>query len=381
MYLQSRTRRWLQALRNANTQLHSAKASVATFGSTKGARVLGEQEHKLMSMLALDAIDLILESQPLQAGSWLNDTLGGVIRAREQFAYGGNFVASLDALIAAAEKAMPLLAGKTTEPDASIDDIVNELEQALLISLIVSLTSHNSILEIVSKWEQPHQRFLQGRLPDDEGHYFDVKTFTTLAEGGHGRVHMQRLLAAFDAGASIWMAGASVETVDNYPETQSFAYAQWFTYAFALWEEQFRSRIAKYFDSRVDDKIRHSDVIIPYFGDIRLIRNDFVHNKGICKESADTQVLNFAFTKGEPLEITPQQMMFLVDLFPHDDLRTAPTPQPPGEAARISGRIEPHLREDVTAQAREMGLTDSQLLEAALSKWLGSQSPDSHGGS
>lgn len=32
--------------------------------------------------------------------------------------------------------------------------------------------------------------------------------------------------------------------------------------------------------------------MIDYFGDIRLIRNDFVHNKGICKESADLKVLH-----------------------------------------------------------------------------------------
>src|SRR4051794_12243994 len=98
MYLQSRTRRWLQTLLNANTQLHSAKASVAKFATTTGARVLGEQEHKILAMLALDYIDLTLENQRPQPGSWLEDTLSEVVQARQQFAYGENFVASLDAL-------------------------------------------------------------------------------------------------------------------------------------------------------------------------------------------------------------------------------------------------------------------------------------------
>jgi len=63
MYLQSRTKRWLQALRNSNTQLHSAQATVATFAAAKdqGARVLGEQEHKVMTCLALDYMDLTLD--------------------------------------------------------------------------------------------------------------------------------------------------------------------------------------------------------------------------------------------------------------------------------------------------------------------------------
>jgi hypothetical protein len=374
MYLQSRTRRWLQTLRNANTQLHSAVAAVARFGAAReqGARVLGEQEHKVMTMLAHDYIDLTLESQPLIPGSWLETTLRDVIQARQQFAYGDKFNDSLNTLINAAETAMSLLEAHGTEPDASIDEIADELEQALLISLIVTMTSHNAILDMVSQWEQPHQRFLQGHLPDDPGHYLDVRTFIATAAGGHGRVHMQRLTSALDAGTSIWMADAARETVDNYPESQSFAYAQWFTYAFALWEEQFRGRIAEYFNTLSGTKIRHSDVLIPYFGDIRLIRNDFVHNKGICKDSADTEVLRWNFAKGQPLEITPMQMMFLVELFPHDELRTAPSPQPPGDAARISGTIDPHLHEDVLTRARELGISDSHLLESALTDWLAS---------
>jgi hypothetical protein len=298
MYLQSRTRRWLQTLRNANTQLHSAVAAVATFAAAeeRGGRVLGDQEHKVMTMLARDYIDLTLESQPLTPGSWLETTLNDVIQAKEQFAYGENLMDSVNRLITAAETAMPLLEARGTEPDASIDEIANELEQALLISLIVTLTSHNAILEMVSTWEQPHQRFLQGHLPEDQGHYLDVRTLRFVDDGGQGRVQMRRLASALDAGTSIWMAGAARETVDNYPESQSFAYAQWFTYAFALWEEQFRGRIADYFDNQSDAKIRHSDVLIPYFADIRLIRNDFVHNKGMCKESADTQVLRWALS-------------------------------------------------------------------------------------
>ena len=303
MYLQSRTRRWLQALRNANTQLHSATVSVATFAAAteqgmQGVRVISERDQRIMTALARDAIDLTLESQPLTPGSWLETTLRPVTDARDQFAYGAEFDTSLKALIDTIEAAMPLLDANATEPDAPIDEIADELEQALLISLIVTLTSHNALLGMVSEWEPSHHRFLQGHLDEDPVHWFDVKTFKTTKAGGHGRVHMQRLASALDAGTSIWMAGASRETVDNYPESQSFAYAQWFTYAFALWEEQFRGRIAQYFNSRMDNKIRPSDVLIPYFGDIRLIRNDFVHNKGICKESADTQVLRFAFTPG-----------------------------------------------------------------------------------
>jgi hypothetical protein len=148
------------------------------------------------------------------------------------------------------------------------------------------------------------------------------------------------------------------------------SYAQWSTYVFALWEEQFRGRIAAYFDQRGDSRVRRSDVLNDYFGDIRLIRNDFVHNKGICKESAGLKLLQWGFVRGQPIQITAEDMMSLIDLFPRDELRTAPTPQPAGDMQRVPGKVDPHLLEDVQMRAQEVGLTDSQLLDAALSGWL-----------
>ena len=135
--------------------------------------------------------------------------------------------------------------------------MVEEIERAFLISLVVTLTSHNVLLRKVAEWEQPHQRFLQGNLAADVGHYFDVKTLSYVDTAGPGRIHMQDMVLAIDAGATL-LTVAGQESVDNYPEAQAVAYAQWFSYAFALWEEQFRGRIASYFDKRVDEKIHKS---------------------------------------------------------------------------------------------------------------------------
>jgi hypothetical protein len=181
---------------------------------------------------------------------------------------------------------------------------------------------------------------------------------------------MQDLVFAIDAGVTMWMAVAGRENVDNYPEVQAVAYAQWFTYTFALWEEQFRGRIAASFDQLGDTRIRRSDVLHDYFGDIRLLRNDFVHNKGICKESADLKVLQWGLICGRPIEISAEQMMSLIDRFPRDELRIEPSPQPPGESQRVPGKVDPQLLEDVQSLGRELGLTDDRLLQSALSGWL-----------
>ncbi|ORV39323.1 hypothetical protein D2E36_16580 [Mycobacteroides abscessus] len=256
------------------------------------------------------------------------------------------------------------------EHDATIDEITGELERALLISLVVTLTSHNVLIQKVEEWERPHQRFLQGLEPTDVGHYLDVKTLMYADSGGPGRVHMQDLVSAINGGAVIVMAGAGRETVDSYPEAQAVAYAQWFSYAFSLWEEQFRGRIATCFDKHTSERIRGSDVRNDYFGDIRLIRNDFVHNKGICKDSAQLKRLEWGLTRRRQIEITPEQMLSLIDLFPRDELSTVPTPLPPGDTVRVPGKVDPHVLEDVQTRAQKLGLNDSQLLEAALSDWL-----------
>jgi hypothetical protein len=129
--------------------------------------------------------------------------------------------------------------------------------------------------------------------------------------------------------------------------------------------ERFRCRVVGH-----DEKIRKSDVLVDYFGDIRLIRNDFVHNKGICKESANLKVLKWDLVRGRPIEISAEQMMSLIDLFPRDELCNAPSPQPSSEMQRVPGKVDPHLLEDVQERAHEMGLTDNELLNSALTNWL-----------
>lgn len=374
MYKQSRSKRWLGVLREALTMLKMAEKSVAMYAEAatrmQGVRVVSERDKDVMTGIARDNIKLTLRSQNLGGESHLADALAPIAKAMDDFSLGDQFSTTLRALIDSIEDALPLLEEQMAEHDATIDEITGELERALLISLVVTLTSHNVLIQKVEEWERPHQRFLQGLEPTDVGHYLDVKTLMYADSGGPGRVHMQDLVSAINGGAVIVMAGAGRETVDSYPEAQAVAYAQWFSYAFSLWEEQFRGRIATCFDKHTSERIRGSDVRNDYFGDIRLVRNDFVHNKGICKDSAQLKRLEWGLTRRRQIEITPEQMLSLIDLFPRDELSTVPTPLPPGDTVRVPGKVDPHVLEDVQTRAQKLGLNDSQLLEAALSDWL-----------
>jgi hypothetical protein len=373
MYLQSRTRRWLQALRYASTILSQGVQMMEYFAAhahVPGARQISARDKRVTALLPTDQIRMTLESQPLVPGSWLAVALSEVTTALDNIDYGDGFVPSIGALSAAIEKAIPVLEERVIEPDESVDEIVADLERSLFISIVGPLTAHNPILPLVDKWTNEHQRFLQGNIPSDMGHYFAVSTLSCVDEPGPGRVHMQHLVSACDGGMTSFVAGASQQSVGHHPEIQAVVYAQWFTYAFAIWEEQFRGRSAKYWDSQTDEKIRRSDILVDYFGDIRLIRNDVVHNKGICDESANTVVLLWGFVEGQPIEISAEQMISLIDLFPYDELRAAPTPQPSAGLISVPGRLDAHLLEDVKDRARELGLSDNELNAAAYSSWL-----------
>ncbi|WP_137147399.1 hypothetical protein [Mycolicibacterium sp. CR10] len=373
MYLQSRTRRWLQALRYANTILGQGLQMMEYFAAhahVPGARKISGRDKRVTVLLPTDQIRMTLESQPLVAGSWLSEALSEVTTALDSIDYGDGFIPSVAALSAAIEKAIPVLEERAIEPDESIDEVIADLERSLFISIVAPLTAHNPILPLVDKWTNEHQRFLQGHVRSDVGHYFDVRTLTSVDEPGPGRVHMQHLVSACDAGMTSLVAGASQQSVEHHPEIQAVVYGQWFAYAFAIWEEQFRGRLAKYWDSQTDEKIRRSDILVDYFGDIRLIRNDVVHNKGICAESANTVVLRWGFVEGQPIEISAAQMISLIDLFPYAELRTAPNPQPSAGLKSAPGRLDARLLEDVKHRARELGLSDNELSAAAYSLWL-----------
>lgn len=383
MYFQSRSKRWLRVLCNAEPVLRSALQSIEMFAANahrSGVRVISERDRRIMIVLPMDQLALTLESQPLVPSSWLAETLSDVVVAAEKVVYDNadGFNSSVTALLAAIEEAIPVLSDRATESDASIDEIVEELERAFLLSLVMTLTSHTSILARESEWSQQHSRFMQDNRQDDYGHYLDIRLrpeapawvgFTH--EAGPGRVHMQHLVSALDGGMTLYFAGAQQgSTVDSYPEAQAVTYAQWFAYIFSLWEEQFRGRIANFFDKHTDETIRKSDVLVDYFGDIRLIRNDFVHNKGICKESAATVLLDWGFVEGQPLEVTTVQMISLIERFPRDELRAPPVANPPGKTKASPGRLNAHLFEDVKALAGERGLSDNALADAVFSSWL-----------
>lgn len=217
----------LMASRNAETLLGQGVQMIQYFAAhahVPGARQISGRDKRVTVMLPLDQLMLTLESQPLAPGSWLADALADVTAAMDNIDYRDGFAASLESVLSAIRAAIPVLEKQVTEPDASVDEIVADLERALLISLVVALTAHRE-----GEWMNEHQRFLNGFRSTDLGHYLAVRTLSFVDEPGPGRVHMQHVVSACDAGMTSFVAGASQGNVEHHPEILAVIYAEWFT--------------------------------------------------------------------------------------------------------------------------------------------------------
>lgn len=370
MNVQSRSKRWLAAANLAKAITAGTLESERKF--REFGRPMNEQAQGVICSSALHGLRLSAEADPVLPGAPLHNVLGGVVEALNELTTGPEFRPRLEALDKALADAIESLSPLAADEDANIDDIVDELERALLISLFITLTSHTFLSDWSEKWNQHHQRFLAGHETQDLPHYVHMKTFIPCRDPGPGRVHVQHINSSLTAGTTVVIAGSSPANVNHYPELQSIVYSQWCAYIHAIWDEQFRGRIATFF-STPEQPLEKNDVINDFFGDIRLIRNDYVHGKGVADEATKVKLLDWGFVKGQRLEITTEQMLSLVDLFPRDELRVKPARRPEVRRKNVPGSVDTVLLEAFLAKAAELSLDKNDAIAEALTQWLNSK--------
>ncbi|MBD0861329.1 hypothetical protein IA539_08895 [Gordonia sp. zg691] len=358
-------------------------------GAGRGIPVQGQ--HVLVTF-ASDPINLIAEADPPIRGTRLASRLGDVITAAAALEVGANFTDRASALLNAVEEALPELREVAEDEVESVDDIISELERAFMVSLVLSMAKHHPMTVRVSEWEQRHQNFLQQRTPVDIGHYFSLRSVAPAddedalpsssdfyATGpGPGRVHMQHFISAIDSGANILIAGAGLKSTDAYPEAAAIQYAQWFTYIHAIWDEQFRDRFARFHSRGLppDEALSKSDIAIDFFGDIRLIRNDFVHHYGEANNSTDLKSIPWKFTAGEPLNISMEQMVDLIDLFPREELAKMPT-RKKRTRGNLPGSVDTELLQQLKLRRESLkGSKANDINDEMVADWLTKTRPD-----
>ncbi len=340
MNRQSRAARWLRVLETAEAFTESVLQSLAAHRQ-HGASIPPEGR-ALLVQHGSDSITLAAEADPPIVGTPLAAQLDKVIACAQRLDPENGFESGVESLLVAIKETLPALRVTAVDDVESAEDIVTELERSFMVSLTLSMTAHTTTLAWVSEWETEHRKFLQGKRPDI-GHYRTMRATNIdpndpygwppqrphfwSAEPGSGRIHVQHLIAAISSGTNMTIAGAPLRSLDYYPEVQTIQYGQWFAYMHSVWDEQFRERLAEFWSRGLQDGepgLKKNDIVSDFFGDIRLIRNDFVHNKGEVDESANLKTLGWELKRGKPITIQVEHMIELMDRFPREELLVPP---------------------------------------------------------
>lgn len=207
----------------------------------------------------------------------------------------------------------------------SVDEIVDDLAREFRMSMFLCLTANHALSQQVNEWRERRSDGLQS------GDYLDMLTFHFVGERSSTTVSMHDLAdnstgrpVVLHPGNLAAELNSLMKGEDPAPPLYRMAYGQWFISIFAAWEEVYRPRLADA-HNRVDPdaRWRSNDIRSEFFGAIRLIRNDFVHSKGVCDESRKVAFLEW-LSEGQPIAPSPTQMMALLERFPDEDLRHAP---------------------------------------------------------
>ena len=303
------------------------------------------------------------------AGCQLDCALGDVVEDVREFLdqpapwNTSQVAADLSLIVPAIDVAIGRL--MLIEPDSeTVSEVVDDLERDYLLSLAVTLTGQGTLAGTLAEWEQ-----------GNKGNYLDIASFRLVSEGGPGRLHMRDLHEATDAGITTFLIGEGLRSHDKYPDVQYMLYSQWFTYIYALWEESYRRRLAAAHGSDNDGAPwTRFDIRSALFGDIRNIRNDVVHKHGVVDASAGNVLLTW-FADGQKIQISVEQMMSLISLFPRQELLAKPARAQPGNPQNLPWSVAPELVDEVRRIASSRAMTRKQtrnIGNEALRLWIAS---------
>ncbi|MFE2958440.1 hypothetical protein [Nocardia tengchongensis] len=138
----------------------------------------------------------------------------------------------------------------------------------------------------------------------------------------------------------------------------------WLPTFFSLWEEDYRHRLA------TAHGCKPRDFRIPFFGDLRKLRNDVAHRGGVARAdgAAICEVLQW-FQAGDPIVLTHKHFKEVIEKFPWQALAVRPAAVPPGKT-NFNTSIDDDLSLRVRQAAFEDGLSISEVSHAALKTWL-----------
>jgi hypothetical protein len=110
------------------------------------------------------------------------------------------------------------------------------------------------------------------------------------------------------------MSEAKIQTAKGGP-VETMLGQQWIVFAFSAWEEGYRRRLADALDCPLDD------LRVPLLGDLRLLRNDVVHHRGIAsaRNAGRCKVLRW-FAEVDEIRLDIHRLAEFKEQFPWTEL-------------------------------------------------------------
>jgi hypothetical protein len=117
-----------------------------------------------------------------------------------------------------------------------------------------------------------------------------------------------------------WRISEALEQIAPNGPVETQLGQQWLVSLYAAWEHEYRRRLAK------AHGVSEGMVIVPVFGDLRLLRHDILHCHGIAtaENAGRCVVLQHWFVIGQPIQIGGEHHLDFVTKIPWDKMRQGP---------------------------------------------------------
>jgi hypothetical protein len=237
--------------------------------------------------------------------------------------------------------------------EPTVDEIIQEMSLSLKTSLLLASTA------VVGSWKEIAteiaRRYVSFAAPITLPlRYYDFESKKMVDSPSPTTLSLAAIKAIIDP------ARDDEVQLSQPPGMKQFA-AQVIVDFYTDWEEHYRVELAR------AHGCHRYDFQINYFGDLGKLRHDYVHNRGICGNSAHCHTLKW-FNTGDLMIPTPANYVQLLTEFPAEELRRKPSRVETGRAPVKGSADIPTLRE-FEKVARDVHGSVGPALDEALADW------------
>jgi hypothetical protein len=324
----------------------SAPEAIANWGAVNATPIYGMVQGSLTSLVN----DLWSVDAPIDPA--LTEVLHPVLDAARSFTPFKPLLLQWDqyaAVVRAARQALE--APQLAKPTAN--EIIHEMTLSLKTSLLLSSTA------VVGSWtviaQEIARRYLSFTAPITLPlRFYDFESKGMVDHPSPTTLSLAAIKAIIDP------VRDDEAQLSQPPGMKQFA-AQVIVDFYTDWEEHYRIQLA------TAHQCHRYDFQINYFGDLGKLRHDYVHNRGICSNSAHCSTLTW-FRTGDLMIPTPANYVQLLTEFPADELRRRPSRVETGRAP-VKGSADIPILREFEKVARDVHGSVGPALNEALAEW------------